>query len=159
MTALVSICGGSLFLLASFFTFKDWEHQRMRNTFLTRFLEAHSPKTESLFRKAVSRVLFTFDTTLATVRALTSFGVQRITALGRASVVVVASHAIRVVRGEHLMAEGRIPSTYFKLLHRHKEKINGTDIPAGIAHPDVMRRVTITAEETVGGIPASAQSE
>jgi hypothetical protein len=85
---------------------------------------------------------------------------NKIIALVRTAFVVFGAHLIRIARGEHLLSESRIPSIYFKLLHRHKKNINGSEIPKGIAQPDIPRRIRIqVSNEDRGGATSLEQVE
>ncbi len=162
MMALVSIFGGSLLLLSGLFAFKDWEQQRGTNTRLTLFLVRHSPVLERLFQNAVVRITHAVVAVFTTLRALIQFGFHHTVTLVRTGVVVFAAHMIRAVRGENLMAEGKIPSTYFKLLQRHKNKLSGTDIPDGIVRQGIPQRVkvrVITDSTPPGGASFEPQVE
>ncbi len=143
MTVLASIFGGSLLLLSGLFAFKDWERQRGADTRFTLLLKRYSPGFEHLFRSAVARVTHAGLTAFTTLRAVIRFGFHRVLTLVRTGVVVFAAHMIRAARGENLMAEGKIPSTYFKLLRRHKDKLSGTDIPDGIVRQGIPQRVKV----------------
>ncbi|GMU74369.1 MAG: hypothetical protein AMXMBFR44_5660 [Candidatus Campbellbacteria bacterium] len=159
MTVLASMFGGSILLISAFFAFKDWERGRGRETAFSALLNRYSPSVERLYRRVVAKIVFWLMVAVATVRALFRFGFVRALTLTRATVAVLGAHMIHVARGEHLIAEGKIPSTYFKLLHRHKERINGTDIPKGIIHQGIPQRVKVTVAEETSSATAPAQVE
>lgn len=159
MTVLASMFGGSILLISALFAFKDWERGRGKETSLSALLNRYSPAAERLYRRAVAKVIFWAMVLVATVRALFRLGFSRALTLTRATVTVLGAHMIHVARGEHLMAEGKIPSTYFKLLHRHKERINGADIPKGIIQQGIPQRVKVTVVDEAGGAVAPAQVE
>lgn len=162
MTVLASIFGGSLLLLSGLFAFKDWERQRGVDTRFTSLLKRYSPSFEHLFRSAVARLTHAGTVVLTTSRAVIQFGFHRTVTLVRTGVVVFAAHMIRAARGENLMAEGKIPSTYFKLLQRHKNKLSGTDIPDGIVRQGILQRVkvrVVTDATPPSGAPFEPQVE
>lgn len=152
MTVLAGIFGGSLLLLSGLFAFKDWERQRGREAGITLLFRRYSPSAEHLFQMTVSKTTVLIFSAFSAIRLFFRNILDYILTLTRTVAVVLGAHMIHIARGEHLMAEGKIPSTYFKLLHRHKEKINGTDIPKGIAQPDIPRRVQIHEIKETGTV-------
>lgn len=154
------MCAGSALLLSGFFVFKDWETQRLQPTAVTRFFQKHSPASERVFETGLAYIRQCAVRFADAVHRVYVSLVHRAVALVRTAFVVFGAHLIRIARGEHLLSESRIPSIYFKLLHRHKKNINGSEIPKGIAQPDIPRRVHIrVSDEGEGSASPSGQVE
>lgn len=136
MTILIPIFASSLFLLALFFAFKEWEIRRDTTTTLTRFLQKHSPAARAYFVRGVSRVIVFLVAFLRNVRGLVVYALHQLLTWGRTAVVVLAAHMIRAARGEKLVAQGKVSSEYFKHLHDHKKKIQ--KIQAGNSQENIV---------------------
>jgi hypothetical protein len=125
MTTLIPIFASSLFLLALFFAFKEWEMKRETTTAFTRFLQKHSPVAHEHFVRTRTRVIALVLSVLRGTRDLVLYVLHQLLTWGRTAVVVIAAHMIRAARGEKLVAQGKVSSEYFKHLHNHKKKIQG----------------------------------
>jgi hypothetical protein len=159
MTALISIFATSLLLIAAFFALKEWEFTHARETRLTSALKERSPHAEALSMRFVRVLERIAHLILQTVRDAAVRVFVRSARVFQHGTVVVAAHMIRATRGEHLVVNGRVPSTFFKHLTSHKRHITGDAIPEGIAHPDAFHRVSVHVEDTASGDVSQTQIE
>ncbi len=152
MTTLLCICVGSLLGICGLYVFKYWEHKRGHDSFLTHLLQRWSPPVEAWYRRVVARVSYAGHTVRTFVMGFAHFVAMKATMLARAVVTVIGAHMIHVARGEKLVAEGKIPSKYFSLLHRHKKSLKETDVPSALTRSAIPKRVRVQAvEEPVYG--------